>query len=303
MKRSAASRGELIVVVMLLFLVTARAQNVNQKNRQEKCAGPVYTYQQVTRRARITQPLDIKITEDARAHDVHGRIVVEAVLCRTGRVTDLRATESLPYGMTESALEAVRRITFTPAEMNWHTVSQRQRFEFLINDRGIREIAPGDAAGRLVESVEVIGNRRLSKEEILRWVRTRPGERYRPNQLTEDLNAVLATGYFDKLRTRVNVEDGIRGGVVVTFEVFELPLIGEVKFEGLKELTESVILDALLKENIDVRKGAVYDPVKVRSAVRVIRNLLESKGQGNANVEVLNQNVTATAIVLTFVIR
>lgn len=301
MKRSFASRGELFIIPMLFFLVTAQAQNANQRNRQEKCAGPVYTYQQVTQRARITRPLDIKITEDARAHDVHGRIVVEVVLCRTGRVTDLRVTESLPYGMTESALEAVRRITFTPAEMNWHTVSQRQRFEFLINDRGIR--APSDAAGRLVEAVWVMGNRRLSKEEILLWVRTRPGESYSLDQITQDLNAVLATGYFDKLRTRVNAEDGIRGGVVVTFEVFELPLISEVKFEGLKDLTESVIVDALLKENIDVRKGAFYDPVKVRSAVRVIRNLLESKGQENANVEVRSENVTATALVLTFVIR
>jgi TonB family protein len=303
MKRSFASRGELFIILMLLFLVTAQAQNRNQKDRQEKCAGPVYTYQQVTRRARITQPLDIKITEDARAHDVHGRIVVEAVLCRTGRVTDLRVTESMPYGMNESALEAVRRITFTPAEMNWHTVSQRKRFEFLINDSGIREIAPGNAAGRLVEAVEVMGNQRLSKEEILRWVHTRPGEGYSQDQITKDLNAVLATGYFDKLRTRVNAEDGIRGGVVVTFEVFELPLISEVKFEGLKDLTEPVILDALLKENIDVRKGAVYDRAKVRGAVRAIRNLLESKGQGNANVEVLNDYVTATTIVLTFVIK
>jgi outer membrane protein assembly factor BamA len=76
-----------------------------------------------------------------------------------------------------------------------------------------------------------------------------------------------------------------------------------VRFEGLKVLTEAATLDALLKENIDVRKGATYDPVKVRNAVRVIRNLLESKGQENANVEVHNENVKATATVLTFVIR
>jgi outer membrane protein assembly factor BamA len=134
-------------------------------------------------------------------------------------------------------------------------------------------------------------------------VHTRPGERYSQDQLTKDLNAVLATGYFDKLRTTVTIEDGIRGGVAVVFAVLELPLISEVKFEGLKALTEAAILDALLKENIDVRNGAIYDPAKVRSAVRVIRNLLESKGQENANVEVRNENVTATATVLTFVIR
>lgn len=290
-------------IFMLLLIVPVRAQSPSQKNSRETCRGPIYSSQEVTHRAKLAGPLDIRITEEARAHDIHGRIVVEAVLCRSGRVTDLRVSESLPYGMTESALEAVRRIRFTPAEMNWHTVSQRKRFEFLINDSGIRKIAPGDAAGRLVEAVQVIGNRRLSKEEILRWVHTRPGERYSQDQLTGDLKAVVATGYFDKLRTTVTAEDGIRGGVVVTFKIFELPLIGEVKFEGLKYLTEAVMLDALLKENIDVRQGAVYDPAKVRSAVRVIRNLLESKGQGNASVEVRDENVTATAIVLTFVIR
>lgn len=304
MKRSLASSGTLFIILLLIFPFTAHGQKAIQKNGEEKCGGPIYAIQGVTRRARITLPLDIKITEDARAHSVHGRIVVEAVLCRTGRITDVRVIESLPYGMTENALEAVRRLTFLPAEMNWHTVSQRQRFEFHINDNSdIREVAPGEAAGRLVESVSVMGNRRLSQEEIFRWVQTRPGEPYSQDQLTKDLNAVLATGYFDKTRTRVTIEDGVRGGIAVTFEVMELPLVSEVKFEGLKVLSEAAIWDAFLKENIDVRKGSTYDPAKVRSAVRVIRNLLQSKGQENASVEVRTENITATAAALTFVIR
>jgi TonB family protein len=301
--RRLTNAGLTSLILMPFLIIVALGQQQNQKGNAQTCRGPIYNSQGVTRRAKITRPLDIKITQEALAHNVHGRMIIEAVLCRTGRVTDLRVVESLPYGMTENALEVVRSLTFTPAELNWHTVSQRMRFEFLINDSGIREINPGDAAGRLVEAVEVMGNRRFSKEEILRWVHTRPGERYSQDQLTEDVKAVVATGYFDKLRTRVIAEDAIRGGLAVTFETFELPLISEVKFEGLKFLTEAAILDALLKENIDVRTGAVYDPAKVRSAVRLIRNLLESKGQGNANVEVRNENVTATAIVLTFVIR
>jgi hypothetical protein len=39
MKRSVASRGKLFIVPILLFLVTAQAQNANQK---ETCKGPVY---------------------------------------------------------------------------------------------------------------------------------------------------------------------------------------------------------------------------------------------------------------------
>ena len=62
----------------------------------------------------------------------------KAILCRTGRVTDLRIVESLPYGMTEKSLEAVRQIQFTPAEMRTGTPFQKMRFEFHFNDRGIK---------------------------------------------------------------------------------------------------------------------------------------------------------------------
>jgi len=299
MKISGTSRGKLIIIFMLLSLVTAQAQNANQK---QTCGGPVYLGSELTHRAKITSRSNPSLTPEALAHGVHGRVVVEAILCRTGRVTDLRVVEGLPYGMTERALAAVLQTRFTPAEMNWHTVSQKIRFEFGFNERGVG-IGLNDAVGRLVEAIEIVGNRRFTAKEILRWVETRPGDLLNVQQVSRDLETILATGYFNRASTRVSSEEGVRGGVVIRFEVSELPVIGEVRFEGLKDLTESVIFDALMKENVDVRKGAVCDPAKVRSAVLVIRKLLESKGQGNANVEVLIENVTATTIVLTFVIK
>ena len=299
MKISGTSRGKLIIIFMLLFLVTAQAQNANQK---QTCGGPVYPGSELTHRAKITSRSNPSLTPEALAHDVHGRVVVEAILCRTGRVTDLRVVEGLPYGTTERALAAVLQTRFTPAEMNWHTVSQKIRFEFGFNERGVG-IGLNDAVGRLVEAIEIVGNRRFTAKEILRWVETRPGDLLNVQQVSRDLETILATGYFNRASTRVSSEEGVRGGVAIIFEIYELPLISEVKFEGLKDLSEAVILDAFLKENIDVRKGAVCDPATVRSAVRVIRKLLESKGKANANVEVLIENVTATTIVLTFVIK
>ncbi len=298
MKMSGTSRDKLIIIFMLLSPVTAQAQNANQK---QTCGGPVYLGSELTHRAKITSRSKPSLTPEALAHDVHGRVVVEAILCRTGRVTDLRVVEGLPYGMTERALAAVLQTRFTPAEMNWHTVSQKIRFEFGFNERGVG-IGLNDAVGRLVEAIEIVGNRRFTAKEILRWVKTRPGDLLNVQQVSRDLETILATGYFNRASTRVISEEGVRGGVAIIFETYELPLISEVKFEGLKDLSEAVILDAFLKENIDVRKGAVCDPAKVRSAVRVIRNLLESKGKANANVEVHSENVTAFLVALTFVI-
>ncbi len=291
-----------VIIFLLLLIVSARAQNPDQKNKSETCRGPIYSSKEVSRRTRITGSLEIRITKEALAHDVHGRIVVEAVLCRTGRVTDVRVVESLPYGMTESALEVVRRLTFTPAEMNWHTVSQRKRFEFGINERGIVGVAPGVAAGRLVEAVDVMGNRRLTKNEILASVRTRPGEPYNPDQVTRDFNSINATGYFDKARTTVTTEDGARGRVVITFEVFELPLIEEVNFGGLAAVESSVVLEALRARHVDLSKGARYDLGQMKLAIQIIRELLASRGLPNAKVELRIKNVTATTVSLTFVI-
>lgn len=113
------------IILMPFLIIVARGHQQNRKESAQTCRGPIYSSQGVTRRAKITRPLDIKITQEALDHNVHGRMVI-AVLCRTGRVTDLRVVESLPYGMTENALEVVRSLTFTPAELNWHSVSQRE---------------------------------------------------------------------------------------------------------------------------------------------------------------------------------
>lgn len=289
------------IILMLLFAVPVKAQNLNQNNG-ETCHGPVFSTRELSRRATITSRPILAMTQEALAHDVHGRVVLEAVLCRTSRITDLRVVESLPYGMTEKSLEAVRQIKFTPAEMNWHTVSQKMRFEFYFNDRGLDEIAAQDAEGRIVEAVEIIGNRRLTGNEIMGLTQTRPGDFCSVQQMKKDLAAILATGYFDRGDTRVQTENRADGGVVIVIEVHELPLISEVKFEGLRGVAESVILDALRKEEIDLREGRVYDPAKVRTAISVIRKVLESSGQRDVDIAVRTESLTASRVVLTFVI-
>ena len=212
-------------IIMLLCVVPAKAQSVIQ-NREETCDGPVVSARELTRRSRITSRPIPAMTQEAMAHDVRGRVVLEAVLCRTGRVTDVRVVESLPYGMTEKSLESVRQTKFTPAEKDGHTVSQKMRFEFSFRFIGDLDdqIAVKDAEGRIVEAVEIVGNRRLTANEIMSLIQTRPGELCSLQQLQKDLAAILATGYFNSEDTRVQTENGARGGVVIVFHVHELPL-------------------------------------------------------------------------------
>ena len=303
MKKSSTS---LCVVMMLTALCTARAQweDSTQQRQAPTCAGRIYTTLGIpkSQRAKITSRSFPGMTQEALSHDVHGRVVLESILCRTGEVTAVKVLEGLPYGMTEKTIEAVFNLKFIPAEMNWHTVSQKMRFEFSFNERGLDPIPAKDAEGRLVETIELVGNRLLKASEIMQHFETKPGEPYDAGQVQHDLASILAMGLFDRTGTRVTLEAGVRGGVVIVFEVQELPLISELKFQGLERVAESVVIEVLLQHHIDLRKGAVCDPAKIKIAINVMKEFLEANGQTHAKVEVREELLTANNVTLTFVI-
>ena len=156
---------------------------------------------------------------------------------------------------------------------------------------------------RLVESVDIVNNRRLRKDDILYYVQTRPGDPYNEQQIQRDLQAILNLGFFDKTATRVLTEDGARGGINVIFEVKELPIIRDLQFEGLKSVPESDVLKAFRERRVGISKESIYDPVKALNAVRVLKELLAARGHPNATIEQRREEVSNTSTALTFVIN
>jgi hypothetical protein len=260
----------------------------------EKCSGRIYNISEVTQRASTLEGPDWSVLTRGVPPGTRGVFLLKAVLCRTGHVTDIEIVKGLSPDLNEIAAAAVSVVKFAPAEFRSHTVSQRMSFELRINDN-----PPGI---RLVEGIEVVGHRRLTTEQILSWIKTRPGEPYSGEQIQRDFEAVLATRNFDKTQTRVIMEDGVRGGVVLTFMVVELPLVGEIKFEGL-ELDPSVVFDAWKKEHIDLRSGGPYDAVAIKAAARIIKKLLDANGQNNSQVDVMTEILTPMKVNVTFVIK
>ncbi|HJP94106.1 MAG TPA: outer membrane protein assembly factor BamA [Pyrinomonadaceae bacterium] len=156
---------------------------------------------------------------------------------------------------------------------------------------------------RIVESVDIIGNRRLRKDDILYYIQTRPGDPYNVEQVQRDYQTLLSLTFFDKTATRVLTETGPRGGVNIIFEVKELPIIRDLTFEGLHSIQESDILKAFRERRVGVSKESIYDPVKVRNAIRVIKELLAAGGHPNATVEESTEEVSATSLAITFVVH
>ena len=156
---------------------------------------------------------------------------------------------------------------------------------------------------RLVENVDIVGNRRLREDDILYYIQTRPGDPFNEQQVQRDLQTILQLGFFDKTSTRVLTEDGARGGVNVIFEVKELPIIRDLQFEGLKSVPESDVLKAFRERRVGVSKESIYDPVKSRNAMRVLKELLAEHGHPNATIEPRLDEVSATSIAITYVIN
>ena len=156
---------------------------------------------------------------------------------------------------------------------------------------------------RLVETVDVIGNRRLRKEDLLYYIQTRPGDTYNAAQVERDMQTLLSLGFFDKTDFRVAIGDGPRGGVEVTFYVSELPIIRDIQFEGLKSVSESDVLKTFREKRVGVSKEAIQDPVKLRNATRTLHDMLAAKGHPNATVKAAIERVSATSNAITFQVK
>jgi hypothetical protein len=287
-----------------LLLALATVSVSAQTRDAKKCNGPIYGSQDVTRQAKVIESPDMSVVADmARKYNFEGEIHAELVLCRNGLITDIHIINRLPENLAEFATAAISTMQFTPAEVNWHSVSQRILFEFSINGRGVSgvsEIDPAHARGRGIEEVDFIGNRRITKEQILGWTKTRPGQLFNQPQVQQDLLAISATGFFDSTQTRVILEDASRGGVRVIFYVVELPLIVDVKFEGLKEVDQSAIIAEFLKQHVDIQKGTPLDLVKLKQAERVIRIFFESQGWRGVKTQAFVESLSGTEVAVTF---
>ena len=84
-----------------------------------------------------------------------------------------------------------------------------------------------------IDSIRVIGNRRIPKETILARLFTHPGDTYDPISIERDFNSLWNTAYFDDLR--IEREDTEKGIILNVF-VREKPTIREINYNHLNSI-------------------------------------------------------------------
>jgi TonB family protein len=89
----------------------------------EECLSPIYRRSGITQMASMKEQLQVQYTDEAAQNKVEGKIVLQFVVCSNGRVSDISIDEQLPFGLTERAIEAIKKVRFQPALLGTQPVS------------------------------------------------------------------------------------------------------------------------------------------------------------------------------------
>jgi TonB family protein len=93
-------------------------------------ANAIMSGKQVTTKVKIVSKTEPGYTERARQAGVSGTVILRVVFALDGTVKHILVLHSLPYGLTEQAVSAARKIKFTPATKDGKPVSMFAQLEY-----------------------------------------------------------------------------------------------------------------------------------------------------------------------------
>ncbi|MEZ6117372.1 MAG: POTRA domain-containing protein [Pirellulaceae bacterium] len=129
-----------------------------------------------------------------------------------------------------------------------------------------------------VVSVDIVGNRTVTRDKILATIATRPGRGFDPEIVQADVRKLSTTGWFQNVRT---YRKPVPGGVAVTFEVFELPRIQYIKFVGNKKESDRKLL-----KKCELKEDEPLHRYRVEEAKRRLEEYYTQRGYGDAEIEI-----------------
>lgn len=133
------------------------------------------------------------------------------------------------------------------------------------------------ADGIPIYAIETAGNRRVAREDILSYLRAKPGQPFKADALASDVRALWDSGFFDDIEVDLTKNDR---GVSLRFIVRERPNIKALEFEGNDEIEADK-----LQEAVEVKANTILSVPGVRRSVQKIKDAYAEKGYFLADVD------------------
>jgi outer membrane protein insertion porin family len=133
-----------------------------------------------------------------------------------------------------------------------------------------------------IESINFRGARKVPQDTLRAMIFTKRGDAYDPDSLHRDLITLWNSNRFDNIE--VTREPG-QTGWIVTFVVAERPVVRTIKYDGLKSITTSEVLDRFKERRVGLTPESTYDRNKVQRAQVVLQDYLAERGRQFATVK------------------
>ncbi len=126
------------------------------------------------------------------------------------------------------------------------------------------------AEGLAILKIEISGNRRVALEDVTTYLREKPGQLLKAENLSNDVRALWDAGFFDDIEVDLTRSDA---GVTLRFLVRERPNIKTIEFSGNDELDNDK-----LNEAIEIKANTILSVPAVRRSVQKIKDAYAEKG-------------------------
>lgn len=147
------------------------------------------------------------------------------------------------------------------------------------------------------DSIAIVGAKRVTQSSIREKIDFKAGEELATPVIERAIRAVFAIGQFEPgIVSRCDVES-VPGKVLLVFDVKERALLGDIRVQGVKQVSERDVRD-----RIDLLIGRPVDPAQIARARTRVDSLYEANGYYLAEITPDSVVMADGRIALNFVI-
>ena len=160
------------------------------------------------------------------------------------------------------------------------------------------------SVAEFVERIDWDGLRRIRRDTVNARIFTRVNDAYNEDTLRRDFQALWNTQFFEDVKLRVEDSPGKPGGKIITWVVKERPVIRRIRYDGIKSISESDILDRFKEKKVGLTVESQFDPTRIKKAEVVLKELLGEHGRQFATVTPQYERIASSnAVILVFKIN
>lgn len=149
----------------------------------------------------------------------------------------------------------------------------------------------------VIETIEFRGSRRVPQDTLRALIFSKKGDKVDEDTLHRDFMALWNSGRFDDITLQ---KEAGRTGWIIRFVLTERRIVRSIKYEGIKSITVSEILDRFKDRRVGLSVETQYDPNRIQRATNVLREFLSERGRQFANVEPDIRQIPPSSLEIVF---